>query len=63
METKKYRTAAALRGVMEDRLAEEKINLAASSEPSSGSSKRRIAMIHDLLNTADANGEDEGREE
>ena len=57
-ETKKYKTAAALRRVMEERLAAEKLNLAAL-EADRRIINARIVVIMDLLETPAANGNEE----
>ena len=59
METKKYKTAAAIRSIMEDRLASEKRDLAAHQDRA-GYIQARINVIIDLLAAADANGKEEG---
>ena len=58
MENKKYKTAAALRRILEDRLAAEKLNLAAEH----GHLlliEARIELVMELLATADASGNEE----
>ena len=58
MEAKKYRTAAAMRRAMEDRLAAERLDLAAN-DAEQKLIEARIFMILDLLKTVDATGEEE----
>ena len=63
MEQKKERkTAASIRRVMEDRLAEEKLSLAAH-QADVLLIEARIEVIMELLDTADANGKEEGTDE
>ena len=57
----KYKTAAALRRVIEDRLAAERLDLAAH-ENRIGFIKARIGIILDLLDDADATGKEEGED-
>ena len=61
MEAKKYRTAAAMRRVMEERLASERLDLEAN-DAEQKLIEARIFMISDLLETIDANGEEEGED-
>ena len=58
MEAKKYKTAAAMRRAMEDRLAAERLDLAAN-DAEQKLIEARIFMILDLLKTVDATGEEE----
>ena len=58
MEAKKYRTVAAMRRAMEDRLAAERLDLAAN-DAEQKLIEARIFMILDLLKTVDATGEEE----
>ena len=57
MEAKKYKTAAAMRRVMEDRLADERLTLA-DHQAAILRIDDRIGMILELLKTVDANGEE-----
>ena len=60
MDHKKERkTAASIRRVMEDRLASEKLDLAAH-KADLVLIEARIEVIVELLDTADANGKEEG---
>ena len=57
----KYKTAAAIRRVIEDRLAVESDALAAF-EAGIRVTKARMDLILDLLKDADANGKEEGED-
>ena len=60
-ETKKYKTAAALRRIMEDRLAAEKLKII-KYQAHLDLIAARIEVITELLETADANGNEEDGE-
>ena len=54
----KYKTAAAIRRVMEDRLESERIDLG-ENQAEQERIEARIFMIQELLATVDANGKEE----
>ena len=58
----KYKTAAEIRRVIEDRLADERLDLA-DHQTAILLIDTRIGMILDLLKTVDANGPEEGHDE
>ena len=59
-EVKPRKTAASIRRILEDRLAAEEIDLAASWERVR-LHELRIELITELLKTADSNGKEEGK--
>ena len=61
METKKYKTAAAMRRAMEDQLATER-KILASYQEDILMSQARIEVILGLLKTTEANGKEEGED-
>ena len=58
-QKKERKTAASIRRVMEDRLAVERLDLSAH-QADVLLIEARIEVIMELLDTADANGKDEG---
>ena len=61
MEKQKYKTAAAIRSIIEDRLASERLDLG-ENQAEQDRIEARIFMIQEMLTTIDANGKEGGKD-